>query len=277
MDEQQKILLRRQEDLRFMQAVWCVGIALVLEFLLFQIKERYFNLLSTAEAVEMALFIDTAIRWTRTGALWVLLGSIIWLLYTIYASSNSIFPQMCLIFGSMVLGATAHGLLVYGEKGLNMLLMLVPAWAGLGLVFFLYQVEFFISALFTSLGGIGLWLYRQMMVTPVTESDYAQLSNTQTTFYVFLNLTLVVILGGFFLVNQAHRKDGVLTVRAQRFTLISDMKDGSSLWLVGLSGLVSFLSLALALGFGSGLAYYMIFAMMGWLFVLLVYFTVKMM
>lgn len=273
MDEQQKLQQRRQEDLRFVQAVWCVGIALVLEFLLFQVRDRYFNLLSTPEAVNVALFIESALLWTRIGSLWTFLGGIAWLLYSIHQGKSSIFPQMCLIFLSMLLGATAHGVLLYGSHGLNTLLMLVPAWAGLGLVFFLYQIEFFIAAFFTSLGGIGLWIYQQMP----TVMAGSPLEQKQITFYVFLNFSLIVILGGFYLVNRAFRNQGSLEVRGRTYTLISDMKDGSSLWLVGLSGLVSLLSLALGLGFGHGLAYYLIFGLMAWLFVLLIYFTVKMM
>ncbi len=273
MDEKQKLLQRQQEDLRFLQAVWCVGIALVLEFLLFQIKDRYFNLLSTTEAVEVALFIQSCLNWSRVGGLWLTLGGICWLCYSLYNSTSNIFPQMCLIFGSMVLGATAHGIILYGSYGLNTLLMLVPAWAGLGLVYFLYQIEFFIAAFFTSLGGIGLWLYQQM---PAVQGG-TPLEPKQITFYIFSNLSLLVILGGFYLVNQAHRNEGKLQIRDRSYTLISDMKDGSSLWLVGLSGLVSLLSMALGMGLGHTVAYYLIFGLMGWLFVLLIYFTVKMM
>ena len=41
-----------------------------------------------------------------------------------------------------------------------MLFWLVPAWAALALVYYLYQREFFLSALVSGVGVLGLWFVR---------------------------------------------------------------------------------------------------------------------
>lgn len=269
MDEKQKVLLRKKEDMRFVQACWCVAFALVLEMLLFQIRDYYFGMLGT---LERAGFLENMIlsgRWLGVGLMVLGLG---WTIYTCKTGKGDIFYPLAMFLGGLVLFATFYGIIIYKLKGLNILLFLVPAWAGLGLVFFLYQVEFFISAFFTGLGGVGLWLCGQ---TPLFEGG--EVDAKQRTFYIFLNLTLVTIIAGFYLVNKAFQNGGVLLVGKQELTLISDLKDNSSLWLVGLSAVMSLLALALAITVGFTVIYYCSLALAGWLFILLVYYTVKLM
>lgn len=272
MDEKQKILLRKQEDARFAQGCVSVALGLLLEMYLFYVKDYYFNFNATAESLNRALFLEKTLSFSRYLGVFLLLAGFAFLAYTIFTEKGSILGGFSMMGCGFVLFACGHVALIYGEKGVSTLLFMVPAWVGLSLVYFLYQVEFFISALFTSLGGMSLWLFRQT-------SLYAggELSARQLTFYTFTNISLLVILFGFYLVNKAWKTQGVLTVKKKKITLIADLKDGSSLWLVGLSGVLSFLALGVSMVFGSGLAFYCTYALLGWIFILLVYFTVKLM
>lgn len=274
MDQREKLLLRQEEDRRFVQGcIWVVFIVIV-ELLLFQIQKHYIDFSITEAGMAKADFFDGLLHGGRTATLYLSMASLLWTGVTLLSGKKPLFPCLVLLSGSLVFLATCHGTLVYGAKGVEMLLLLVPAWGGLGLVYFLYQVEFFISALFTSFGGVGLWLYRQTSL--YTGED--ELSLAQMTFYVVVNGTLLLILGGFFVINKAGKTGGILTLGSRDITLISDTKDASSLWLVGLSGVISLGALALSMGLGSPMvAYYCTFALLGWLFVLLVYFTVKLM
>lgn len=274
MDEREKILLRKAEDRRFTQGCIWVGFAVIVELLLFQIKQHYIDFTITEAGMAKADFYDGLLHSGRTLTMYLAMASLLWTVATLTSGKKPLFPCLVLLSGSLVFFATCHGTLVYGSKGVDLLLLLVPAWGGLGLVYFLYQVEFFISALFTSFGGVGLWLYRQTSL--YTGED--ALSLPQLTFYVVINSTLLLIIGGFYLINKAGETGGILTIKDRDITLISDTKDASSLWLVGLSGVISLFSLALSMGLGSPMvAYYCTFALLGWLFVLLVYFTVKLM
>lgn len=272
--EKQQLIKRQQEDQQFNRGCICVGLAVLLELFLFQVKNYYFDFEVSSDGIARAEMIHSMLNGGRVFAGILMVVAVVWLA-SVLQGKKSLFPPVVLLSTGFITLACCQGVLVYGSKGLSLLLMLVPAWAGLGIVYFLYQVEFFISALFTSLGGIGLWLYRQVeLYTGETES----LSAAQLTFYVFVNGTLLLIIGGFLMVNKAWKNNGVLVLKEKEITLVSDMKDASSLWLVGLSGVIAFFALALSMGLSSpGVAYYCTYALMGWLFVLLVYFTVKLM
>ncbi len=269
MDEKEKILLRKKEDMRFVQGCWCVAFAIVLELILFQIRDYYFGMLGT---LARAGFLLSLIEWGRWFGLALAGLGLLWFFQACRTGKGDVFYPIALFLGGLVMTATAFGIYIYGLKGLNILLFLVPAWAGLGLVFFLYQVEFFISAFFTGLGGVGLWLCGQ---TPLFTGG--EMDKYQKAFYLFLNLAVITIIGGFYLMNKAFQNEGVLVIGKQELTVISDMKDNSSLWLVGLSAVMSLVSLAIAMTVGFTVIYYLTIALLGWLFILLVYYTVKMM
>ena len=115
--------------------------------------------------------------------------------------------------------------LVFQESGVRMLFWLVPAWAALALVYYLYQREFFLSALVSGVGVLGLWFVR-----------HAGASSVYTIGAVAVSLVLAVMM----------------------------------LWM-------SLAAIAIAAFVGGALSYYLLYAMVAWLFALLVYYTVKMM
>ncbi len=271
MDERQKMLLRKQEDTRFVQGCCCVLIAIVLELFLFQVRDYYVPMLGNETRLGL---LSNGLALLKWGGYGLIAGGLAWMCHSFTTGRGDIFYPIATFLGGVVAFATQYGVSCYGDKGVNILLFLIPAWAGLGLVFCLYQVEFFISAFFTGLAGVSLWLCGQTtLVSQLGET----LTQAQVTFYVCLNGTIVVILLGFFCVNKAYNQGGVLEIGKKELTLISDMKDSSSLWLVGLSGLISLVALAIAVTFGFQVIYYVTLGLLGWLFVLLVYYTVKMM
>ncbi len=269
MDEREKLLQRKKEDLQFIQGCVFVVLALILEVYLFQVRDYYFGLNGTWD---QAFLIQDIYEWGLWIGVFIFLIGILWAGFSILTGKGDMFYPISTFAVGFVLYATCYGITVYGEKGLNILLFLVPAWAGLGLIYCLYQVEFFISAFFTSLGGIGLWLSGQVELFAG-----GTMHRKQLIFYVFLNATILIIIFGFYLVNKAFHHDGVVRIYKQELTLISDLKDNSSLWLVGLSGVLSLVTLAIAVTFGFQTIYYCTILLMVWLFVLLVYYTVKLM
>ncbi|MFI3255123.1 MAG: hypothetical protein R3Y63_12445 [Eubacteriales bacterium] len=269
MDEREKLLQRKKEDLRFIQSCVFVVLALMVEVYLFQVRDYFFGLNGTWER---AFLLQDIYEWGLWIGIILFFSGVIWTGVSIYTGKGDIFYPISTFAVGFVLYATCWGITLYGEKGVNILLFLVPAWAGLGLIFCLYQVEFFISAFFTSLGGVCLWLSGQTELF-----SGGSLSRQQLTFYVCLNATILIIIFGFYMVNKAFHNEGVLRFYKQDLTLISDLKDNSSLWLVGLSGVLSLVTLAVAITLGFQVIYYCTILLLGWLFVLLVYYTVKLM
>lgn len=269
MDEKEKLQLRKKEDLRFMQGCVIVLFALVAEFYLFQVRDYYYGMMGTLNHAFRLEDMWHAGVWL---GLALAVAGLVWTVISFVTGKGDIFYPIAVFSLGYCIFAMCYGIDVYGQKGLNILLFLVPAWAGLGLVFCLYQVEFFISAFFTSLGGVGLWLCGQ-----TTLYEGGGLDKKQLIFYVFLNASILIIIAGFYLVNKAFHQEGTLLLGKQELTLLSDLKDNSSLWLVGLSGVISLLALAIAVTFGFQVIFYCTVALLVWLFVLLVYYTVKMM
>ena len=80
----------------------------------------------------------------------------------------------------------------------------------------------------------------------------------------------MLLAGGVFLLKK---KNGVLALGKGKAHLLPEEASYS---LVFLSALVSLVVVALAAFVGGSLAYYLLYAMVAWLFALLVYYTVKM-
>ena len=134
---------------------------------------------------------------------------------------------------------------------------LVPAWAALALVYYLYQREFFLAALVSGAGVLGLWFVRHAGAASL---------------YTIVAVAAIVLLAAAMFWMKSHQgrlivKEGIKRV------LPSDAGYG----LMFASCVVSLAAIAAAVVLGGAVSYYLLFAMVAWLFALLVYYTVKMM
>lgn len=137
-----------------------------------------------------------------------------------------------------------------------MLFWLVPAWAALALVYYLYQREFFLSALVSGVGVLGLWFVRHAGASSV---------------YTIGAVAVILVLAVMMLWMKGH--GGRLFPGAAGQLLPAEA--GYPLML--LSCVISLAAIAIAAFVGGALSYYLLYAMVAWLFALLVYYTVKMM
>ena len=166
--------------------------------------------------------------------------------------------------------AVACGFLCTGFGGLllrnmetaiaPMVLVVVPALGVLMMVYYLYQREFFASVLVGALGLLGLWMFRSF--------------GTGTMYYGCLILALVVALVGVVLAGKAKAKDGVLTLGGQDYQLFQPETAYLAFFL---TVVITAVLLLAPLALGTAMAYYGIWAMAAWLFILAVYFTSKLM
>lgn len=255
MDRNEREARRHQEDQALNKALIWVGAAIVLEFLLVLVNRYYINYTTTTESINRVLAIQAAL----IGLLWVSMAAVVvcvvWMLLRLSKNGNAVLPGVLAIVAT-ALFLCSHVLLNFRDSGLRMLFWLVPAWAALALVYYLYQREFFFSALISGVGVLGLWFVR-----------HAGAGSLYTIVAVVL---IVLLVAGLFLLKQ---KKGLLTLGKGKAHLLPEEANYS---LVFLSGAVSLVVIALAAFVGGALSYYLLYAMVAWLFALLVYYTVKM-
>lgn len=255
MDKNEREARRRQEDRALNRALIWVGVAIILEFLLVLVNRYYINYTTATESINRVLAIQAALSGLRWVSLAALVVCVVWMLVRLSRNGKAALPGvLCLAAGILLL--CSHIILNFRDTGLRMLFWLVPAWAALALVYYLYQREFFFSALISGLGLLGLWFVRHAGAASL---------------YTILVVVIVVLLAvGLFLLKK---KDGVLSLGKGRAHLLPQEASYS---LPFVSCGVSLVVIALAAFVGGSLAYYLLYAMVAWLFALLVYYTVKM-
>ena len=128
------------------------------------------------------------------------------------------------------------------------------------MLYYLYQREFLGSAIVGALGLLGLWVYRTF--------------TAGTLYYVYLAFTVVVALVGIVLAVKLKETKGVWKHKEKEWTVLQPDASYLSYYL---TVAVTVILLILPLALGAAVAYYAIWVMAAWLFILAVYFTSKLM
>ena len=159
MDYNEREARRRQEDRDLNRALIWVGAAIVLEFLLVLVNRYYINYRTTSESINLALAINaglTVLQWVSLAAV---VACVVWAVLRLNKGEKAGL-QLTLIAGAGILLICSVVILHFQDAGVRMLFWLVPAWAALALVYYLYQREFFLAALVSGAGVLGLWFVR---------------------------------------------------------------------------------------------------------------------
>ena len=256
MKKKQNEALRRQEDAALNRALLWVGGAIVLEALLLLLKRHYIDFDLSSAAVDRALLIRDVLAYGRILAAVAALGCLVWAFLQMKAQKSAGLPLVLAIVAGAV-AVCAHVAVAYRESGVRMLFLLVAAWAGLALVYYLYQKEFFLAAIGTGLGVLGLWFARF--------GGGFCLESLATLLALVLVLAVIVLL---------RKEDGQVKLAGLELSVLSK---GTNYPLVLGSTLAALVAVIAACLMGATAAYYLTFVMIAWLFGLLVYYTVKMM
>ena len=255
MDRNEREARRHQEDRALNKALIWVGVAIVLEFLLVLVNRYYINYTTSTESINRVLAIQAALVGLRWVSLAALVVCVVWMLVQLSKNGNAVLPGVLAIAAGGLL-LCSHVILQFKDSGLRMLFWLVPAWAALALVYYLYQREFFFSAVISGLGLLGLWFVRH--------------ASPLGLYTILVVVVLVLLTLGLFLLKK---KDGLFQLGKGKARLLPAEANYS---LIFLSFVVSLVVIALAAFVGGSMAYYLLYAMVAWLFALLVYYTVKM-
>jgi len=149
-----------------------------------------------------------------------------------------------------------------GSGSVTLLLVGIPAVAGLIMIYYLYQREFFLVALMSGIGIFGLWMFR------------AGSSRYTTVFYVLTAIALCFLLFVAVLSVHMQKHAGNIKWKGELFPILKQDANYHLIWVT--CALVA-LSLLLGLLLGATLAYYALLTLVIWIFIVAVYFTSRLM
>lgn len=252
-----KLSTRERDDQVFNKILWLFGLAVITELLLLLCYRLYVK--SSADTIVAVYHVMTKLVYVgAAGAA----GGVIWAAAAKKAGRARYGVRLTVGSGLMSLSV----LFINGfyPDGVVILCGAVPVLAILALIYYLYQREFFLSSVLTGAGILVLWLFRRGHGSEVwMPVVYASAG-------IFSAVLVVCLI--FFLLLRA--KKGAFTIGGRTLSLFSAGTGYTSLF----STLIfCAASLAVMFLFGATAAYYAIFVLVGHLFVLAVYYTVKMM
>lgn len=253
---------KKQEDIALTRALIWFAAAMALEFLLLLVNKYYVNFTADSTSIQLALALGTVLKVTAVlGALGAVLSGVFgWK----RIKQGQAFPFLTVVLTSVLLaiGISSALIVVFYRSAVQLLYILVPAGAVLALVYYLYQKEFFFSACGVGVGLLGLWLVRKNIGT------HDMLVN------LYMAAGTVVLLAILLLALKLKKEHGMLTIKNKQYVILPKQ---SNFLLIVLSCVVSLLTMLAGLLLGGTVAFYLLFILIAWLFVLLVYYTVKMM
>lgn len=245
-------LQRKQEDQALNRAsLWVIG-AVVLEMLIFFVNRYYINFKLDLESIELAETISNTLRYARLVGLAVLVAGLVWTGWNVKKQRGTSLSVAVSAAGVALFGCSQITL-KFQDAGVRMLFLLVPVWAAVALIYYLYQKEFFVSGIACVLSAMGIWFVRACngMALEVI-------------------VCLIGILAVLAVVCLLKKNNGALAGK-------QILPEDTNYLLVLGTGAAALAMPLIAMVIGNILAYYLIFVVAGWMFALLVYYTVKMM
>lgn len=250
-----------KEDVILNRVLIWFGAAVVVELVLLLLNRYYINFTTAPGEIQFAGALLKAwpaiIGVTAAGTVICLLWSVLW------AKGG----KRILLPGALT-GVFLAGLVIsvvtyrFYETGVQFLCGVVPAAAVLALVYYLYQHEFFTVTVLSALGLLGLWLFRRMAV------------GHQIVVYAYFVVLAVILVATVVLCRSASANGGAISLGGKKLQLF---QRSTSYGMIYLTCAIVAVAVAAALALGTGAAYYLIFALVAWIFIMAVYYTVKLM
>ena len=250
-----------KEDVILNRVLVWFGAAVVVELVLLLLNRYYINVTTAPGEIEFAGALLKAwpaiIGITAAGTVICLLWSFLWA----RGGKHIVLPGVLtgVFLAALVISAVTYR---FYATGVQFLCGAVPAAAVLALVYYLYQHEFFAITVLSALGLLGLWIFRRF------GGGHPILA------YAYVALLAVILVAAVLLCRSLSANGGVLTLGGRKFQLFPR---NTSYGMIYLTCAVIAAAVAAALLLGTAAAYYLIFALVAWLFIMAVYYTVKLM
>lgn len=233
--------------------LWLVG-AVIAEAIVLFVKRFYIEFTVSDAGLALATGLSKFFHiFSYVGFVLVVLG-IVWYVFSMKKKLSLKAPLVCTVSVAFiwVLSIMAYYM---NSIGVKVMVILPIAAAILILIYFLYHRAFFVNAIVTACGMIALWGARHFSGPIVV-----------IVFVIgWIGLAAIAVLAW-----QLKKNGGKLG----KYQLVCDHKSYPACWL---SCAVVFVFTLAGLILGSGAAFYLIYALIGWLFCLAIYYTVKLM
>ena len=251
----------KKEDVVLNRILVWFGAAVVAEFVLLWLG-RYYSAHSTAsEAIMLAYHLHNFMEIFRWVSLGLFAVCAVWLFLALRGGKRAVLPKVfTALFG--VVCVMSFIIYQFSDTGIQFLCRAVLGVTELALIFYLYQKEFFTATLAIAGGILGLWVVRK------AEGGHALLV------YGYLAALAVLLVLVVLLCRAMQKSGGVWKYKGKELRIFSKNAGFGLVYLT--CGLVAAAVIAAVVG-GPALAYYLMFALVAWVFVMAVYYTVKLM
>lgn len=244
---------RSEEDIVFNRMLLCLLGVVIAEIAILLVKRFYVDAVSITVASALLTFFQIY----QYAGLILTIAGIVWCILSARGGKKLKTPGICTAVVAVlwVIAVLSYNLF---DAGVRILMVLPAVAAVLVLIFFLYQRAFFVNAILTGCGMAALWLERKYYMNHPTAITLCFVAG-------IVALVLVAVLAWFL------RKNGG---KLGKLRLMPENSNYTVCWLT-----CAIIAVAMILGLllGIGLAKYLIYVLVGWLFCQAVYFTVKMM
>lgn len=246
----------KQEDVILNKVLWWIVGSVVLEALLLLLNKVYVRY--TASQIELAyalrgvfqvLAIVLPICFVMLALLWL----------AARRAGRMVKLTGALTLMALILAVCAVVVRVFDASGVKFLYIAVPAVAVLALLYYLYQREFFFSALLCALGLLGVKLLPRVM------GAYA-------VAYAYAVVLAVILVAALVLFRMMQKSGGRLTVKGKAVRVLPKNVNYALLYVT--CAVVAVVDIA-AVALGALVILYGV--LVAWLLILAVYYTVRLM
>ncbi|MEG2421670.1 MAG: hypothetical protein RSB55_08965 [Oscillospiraceae bacterium] len=259
MQAKEKQTKRQREDAALNRVLLWFGGAVLLELLVLLMNRFYINFDTTSTQVVFVLSkVILVLIWA--GALGAI-GSAAWLVTCRMAKKPLLVPTALLVASASV-AACCFITLQWRNEGVRLLYTLIPAAAVLALIYYLYQREFFTVSLLSGGALFSTWTLWKAAGTPSTGA------------YLLCAVVGALALAVALLARVLQKGDGVLVRGEKKLRLLPKKATYSCIYLTcGITAAI----LLCGLIFGAVVAYAALFVAVAWIFIMAVYYTVRLM
>lgn len=262
-DQEKRAQRRKQEDAAFNRMLlWLAG-CVALEGLTLLLRQVYLYHSNSAFGIGLLSALSSFFLTFRFVGAVVTAGCAVWLALSVKKGQRGrklALPAAC-TGAALWLWAASLLCADFGfayDTGMGMLCILPAVVAALAAIYFLYQREFFYNAILGALSITALWVYRHIYM-----------NHPRMTWCGFILIWAVLALaaaGAYYVSRRGGEAFGLRVLPVKTNYL-----------LIYLTCAVCAAALAVGMIVGVAFAYYVMFAVIGWLFCLAVFYTVKLM
>ncbi len=254
--KEMKLQREKQEDVVLNKVLWWIVGAVVLEFLLLLLNRAYTYY--TPAGIGLAQALRTAFKVLAVVLPICFVALLVWY-RAARKSGRGTRLSGALTLVALALAVCAVVVALFGSAGIQLLYVAVPAVAALALIYYLYQHEFFLVAVLSALGLLGVHLIPRADISTVAAYGYG----------VALLVILVAVL---LLARRLQTGNGRLSLGGKPVDLLPQNANYALIYatcgVVAAVTAAAFLMGALALLYG---------VLVAWLLIMAVYYTVRLM